>query len=527
VVKEAGKMEDLDRERIMANLPSLVEKTRWNTYLEEKLLSQGVFSDRMMQDIKRESNQRSRTETMFRKACKRGPRAYTRLVLCLVESQNNEAARILDPNLQPIAKSHGSNGKVWNPPSYATNTTTTNMPPLSATTKDTNMNSEEERKAHCQLLRQHCIEESRPDSAAPIVTPSAVPSGAPFVTSGGFQRAGKPTSSDLPFVVKVRKAKQWVESQRFTACYPMTRNPRGLCLIVNNEVFDAHKERRGSTVDANNLDVLFGELGFDNVVALNRSAIELKRDIMAFAQSDKHRRGQMAVVVVLSHGERGCVYGTDGGRCQIDWILEQFNNDKCPALIGKPKFFIFQACRGHEEDKGVICRLVPQMYANSYHQQPKQQTETDAAGFTPFRKPTWKDMLIGYATVPGYVANRDVNKGSWYIEAICKVFMNNAADKDIREMMDQVSQEMDEYQSEGPEASKQSSTYEVRGFSKKLYFNPGLYEQKQQQPLLDEKAAATAATEEQVQSKLKGLAFEESRKGQTAFQSPPTSQFIS
>ena len=48
-------------------------------------------------------------------------------------------------------------------------------------------------------------------------------------------------------------------------------------------------------------------------------------------------------------------------------------------------------------------------------------------------------MLIAYATVPGYVANRDIYRGSWFVESICKVFAGQAAEKDIREMMDEVS----------------------------------------------------------------------------------------
>ena len=54
--------------------------------------------------------------------------------------------------------------------------------------------------------------------------------------------------------------------------------------------------------------------------------------------------------------------------------------------------------------------------------------------------PTVEDMLIAYATIPGYVANRDNMRGTWFIESICKVFMKNASDMDIKEMMDEVNQ---------------------------------------------------------------------------------------
>lgn len=52
---------------------------------------------------------------------------------------------------------------------------------------------------------------------------------------------------------------------------------------------------------------------------------------------------------------------------------------------------------------------------------------TDAVGFTPRRlskvskDPVWEDILIAYATVPGFVANRNINRGTWFIESICQV----------------------------------------------------------------------------------------------------------
>ena len=50
----------------------------------------------------------------------------------------------------------------------------------------------------------------------------------------------------------------------FQRCYPMFSNPRGYALIINNESFvnDIYKYRSGSTIDANNLDILFEQLGF-------------------------------------------------------------------------------------------------------------------------------------------------------------------------------------------------------------------------------------------------------------------------
>jgi len=53
--------------------------------------------------------------------------------------------------------------------------------------------------------------------------------------------------------------------------------------------------------------------------------------------------------------------------------------------------------------------------------------------------PTTTDMLIGYSTLPGFVSNRNVYLGTWYIQAICEVFMERACHKDIEKMLRLVS----------------------------------------------------------------------------------------
>ena len=71
---------------------------------------------------------------------------------------------------------------------------------------------------------------------------------------------------------------------------------------------------------------------------------EFISEIDAFSSLREHSTSDMCVVIVLSHGNTGLVHATDGREVPIDWLLGQFNNDGCPALKGKPKLFIFQAC---------------------------------------------------------------------------------------------------------------------------------------------------------------------------------------
>ena len=73
-------------------------------------------------------------------------------------------------------------------------------------------------------------------------------------------------------------------------------------------------------------------------------------------------------------------------------MLRRFNNEGCPALKGKPKFFILQACRGDECDFGSI---IPTLET-----QESTICAVDAQGFsfdslktTISKDPTWEDMV--------------------------------------------------------------------------------------------------------------------------------------
>ena len=86
---------------------------------------------------------------------------------------------------------------------------------------------------------------------------------------------------------------------------------------------------------------------------------------------------------------------------------------------------------------------------------------------------SWEDILIAYSTLPGYVANRDCTKGTWFVQSLCKIFMEHAHNTNLRDMLDLVALDLKQnFTSET--GTKQSFNYDVRHFYKKLYFNPGL-----------------------------------------------------
>ena len=71
----------------------------------------------------------------------------------------------------------------------------------------------------------------------------------------------------------------------------------------------------------------------------------MKTKIETFAQESVDC--SCTVLVVLSHGKKDCVYDYEGEPLDI-WqdLVYPFNRDNAPHLVGKPKLFIIQACRG-------------------------------------------------------------------------------------------------------------------------------------------------------------------------------------
>ena len=253
--------------------------------------------------------------------------------------------------------------------------------------------------------------------------------------------------------------------------YKMESEPRGEMLIINNEHFqnEVQSRRYGSLEDVNNLEQLFNRLRFNVTVKNDLGHIDMRQEILRFTERIELNHVDMCTVAIMSHGIENSVLTTDGRSVECEWILEQFNNRHCPQLRGKPKLFIFQCCRGDEEDHGVM--------SNNNRGSFQSPVESEVRPLTPATRQSigskdasWEDILVAYATIPGMVAYRNNMTGSWFIKCLCKVFDENAERLDIRDMLDIVTEKMKEFQSE--EGSKQSCEIVNRGFNKKLYFNP-------------------------------------------------------
>jgi hypothetical protein len=61
------------------------------------------------------------------------------------------------------------------------------------------------------------------------------------------------------------------------------------------------------------------------------------------ASLEDHSDVDCFACVILSHGDDGIVYGTNG-TIKLASLFAMFKGDQCPSLAGKPKLFFIQVC---------------------------------------------------------------------------------------------------------------------------------------------------------------------------------------
>ncbi|CAL8346704.1 unnamed protein product [Merluccius merluccius] len=211
--------------------------------------------------------------------------------------------------------------------------------------------------------------------------------------------------------------------------YPLSSQPTGLCVIINNEYFQNGTRRTGTEKDSENLAAVFTWLGFlvlmckdqtksgmaqvmkhlaalKDLTTLQQYKLEEWSDGKFTPLSALPRHGDAFVCCVLSHGDRGAVTGVDGERLPIEDITSAFDGQHCPGLLQKPKVFFIQACQGNSLQLGVaVDDLAP---------------DEEKDGPQVVLIPVDADFLVAMATVEKYKAVRDTENGSWFIQSLCK-----------------------------------------------------------------------------------------------------------
>uniref|UniRef100_H2YVI9 Uncharacterized protein n=1 Tax=Ciona savignyi TaxID=51511 RepID=H2YVI9_CIOSA len=271
----------------------------------------------------------------------------------------------------------------------------------------------------------------------------------------------------------------------FASAYKMASSPSGLALIVSNSHFlkeTGLPTRMGAEADKKNLLAVFNQLNFTTILVENSSAKEMEEKIREFSRMSEHRKNDSCAVVLLSHGNKTDIYGSDGLTLRLETIIKMFDNVNCPLLQNKPKIFFVQSCRGNNTDLGVDI-------SDGRTHMNVEATDSAVAVDLPAcdvklrcavdkRLPTCSDMIIGYATLLGNTAIRNTAHGSWYIQALVKSIAKHAHDKELLEILTLVNHSIKSKEGYSSGSADIDQSKEMSEFQstlcKKLYFYPGI-----------------------------------------------------
>ena len=189
--------------------------------------------------------------------------------------------------------------------------------------------------------------------------------------------------------------------------YDMNQTSHGTCIIISNYHFTKHKDRKGSSIDEQRLFHLFTSLGYNVEVKKDLNSQQMKDYLNQVANREEHDVADSFVCCILSHGDNGKIFGSDSQLVDIDDLVMPFKGSRCRKLVGKPKMFFIQACRGTTDDEMV------EIFESDG---PKAVQEKHTL-------PSEADFFFGFGTTRGYVSYRSTRHGSWYIKNLYEVMM--------------------------------------------------------------------------------------------------------
>uniref|UniRef100_A0A8B9YD57 Caspase-8 n=1 Tax=Bos mutus grunniens TaxID=30521 RepID=A0A8B9YD57_BOSMU len=181
-----------------------------------------------------------------------------------------------------------------------------------------------------------------------------------------------------------------------------------ICEQVNKSLLKKIYDYEELRKDA--LDKTFRELHFEIVHYKDQTAKGICEVLESYQKKD-HKNKDCFICCILTHGNKGIIYGSDGQEASIYELTSYFTGLKCPSLIGKPKIFFIQACQGDKYQKGVA--------VETDSEQMEAYLEVDSS---PQKRyiPDEADFLLGMATVKNYVSYRNIWNGAWYIQSLCQ-----------------------------------------------------------------------------------------------------------
>nr|XP_026501424.1 caspase Dronc [Vanessa tameamea] len=436
-------MQDEDRKAIQNNFISLVEQTDLDVMVSS-LYEKGVFSERMIEpykDVSKDAKYRKRQ--LYLDVTRRGPQAFGHLLDALSENGYWDIVRDLDPNSSLHARRQRN--------------------PVPSTSVGSN------EKNYVSL----CTEKLKTKNATDVNKNPA-----PQAPRAPAAPARLPDPTTIPHFHVVKSTTFFEDNDSDIPLYRTRGRRRGFLVVFSYVEFNnLEPYRNGVDVDCKNLKYLFDEIGFkvisyqDLTKSQTLETLKGLKEVVVGAEC--------VFIVVSSHGyERprssdNDIRCKDGGLIAIRDIIDYFNNKNFPALQGVPKVFIFQLCRGNNEESvwrpGAETDGASRGASRGAPPAPAPPLLAPPDAPAP-RDRVYSDILIAHSTVPGNVAYRDNAAGSWYIQALCEVFAARAHDCHVEKLFTLVDKRLH------AAFLVQTSSVDRWGFNCRLYLHPGLYE---------------------------------------------------
>ena len=105
------------------------------------------------------------------------------------------------------------------------------------------------------------------------------------------------------------------------------------------------------------------------------------------------------VLCVLSHGDKGVVYGVDCLPIPINHLRNMFSSDNCPEMTGSPKIFIIFACQGNNDQ--IVVTQTPNEYPEDV-EMAKSAGVIDANAQDPDGSPPISDFIFLISSIEDF-----------------------------------------------------------------------------------------------------------------------------
>ena len=204
----------------------------------------------------------------------------------------------------------------------------------------------------------------------------------------------------------------------------------GTCLIIN-QTFRHHPKlfRAGTEKDELDLKHAWEFLGCTGNVEIKRdlNKAQMIQALKSFRDNLKYSNPDYCVICILGHGNlnkrkrRDEVMDANLEMVSMNKIKNMFvDGRQCPAMIGKPKLFFIQACRGNENQNMIDTDMSTDG--------DEEKEDLDKNGVKYINK-SW--FFVFQSTIKGFSSNRNPQNGSIFIQSLCQELMENGRKLDL------------------------------------------------------------------------------------------------